>query len=1003
MHAFKFAHLPFSGEQDASSASSSAAANGLPLQNSGIPVLCPASELTATQPGSLTIPSPALASVGNHPVFPPLPPHVLQSSAVSNRFSLRPRSFQRASTFDNLRWDKDKPTLTVTLQSTAPATAASTANVSVKPVLQGSSSSWTKKPKALYMFAGIKRHSDVAHFLTQLGWEIFELDIILSRKHDLSQKKVQALWKSKIEANAFQALVVSPPCDTFTRVQFSNLLGPAPLRCFNEPRGYSWLVGARWTKANLGNILSDFALEMVLIQISLDPGLLFMEFPEDLGTIRNGINRGLRPASLWQWPLLETIRQSQNVNEAGILQSDYGADYLKPTRIMFKGRLEEGAHYPGPPQFDELGHYIGPIPQFSAASLGLRTLARTSSDTCFRTSGTAAWPSLLCKLAAKHLNTGWLAFLARLPLGKSFADFPMAASDFVEEGSTPAASVPPFVTFLPQSGFWVGGHGTPRQTYVLGKVKPFHDGAGLTSAGRWAAKDRQYPSGRRWDSLREDIYKLLTGHKTDDGKAWGSEGLQRALLQFCVTPKTAVFPEDLVLKGRDILKAWIKTQCSDFPTQEEDVTEGQPFTLSIIFHLLREMRDPDYGVFAEFKTGVTAGIASPLPRNPALFEEQTTWRLPEVFSDVSDAENYGSLEEHKDAVRKLFMEERAEGMMDFATPEVFFEKFKGRATVSSMAAILEKGGTKLRVLHDGTHTVHLNNRIRCRDKLRSPGVAEKHTQFRQRRADGQIVLSLLLDVSKAHRRVKIMGSEQGYLGCRLDNEHIWWNLVGTFGISSAAYWWARLIGGVIRLLHGLLGARWPLELLTYADAVEATAGNAQEREGITLVIFILLTLGVPMKLSKFRGGFQVEWVGLAIDNRLYSLGLSLSRATWVINWISEVVNSKSVETSNFAGGLGRLNFAAAALLYERPWLGPLYSWSSTIQLSGVHSASVPWGVKFILFWLAKRLSGKARLMVTPSLPTDFGFLFKCDAKAEDGRATIGGWECLNNCPPGKAR
>ena len=904
--------------------------------------------------------------------------------------------------YSNVSWIKES--------STGAAVTAKTSNtVSAEPsVTRASASTTTLRPKALYMFAGPKRRGDVSQFLRAWRWEIIELDILLHASHDLSARKNQETWRRRTENNEFTAIVISPPCDTFTRVMFSNTNGPAPLRCFDEPRGYSWLMGARLQKAKLGNILTDFTMEILLIQLNKAPGLIFVEFPEDLGSIRNGPNKGVRPASIWQWPPMSKIRSLPGVTEAGILQSDFEAGYLKPTRVMFKGQLAPATFYPGPPTFDAEGNYLGPIPHKNAQSLGLITLARQKSDSTFRTTGTAAWPPKLCKWAADSLHLAYTNFLAeelKQPM------VPSTASDIVggdttavyKDTTTDLNRSTTFETVVPQFEFWNGGVGPPRQTYMLGKSKAFNDGAGLTSPGRWPAKSRVYPPGRRWDLLRTDLLQLLLDFEPTRDKPLGRDGIQRLLLQLAVTPKQDIFPEALLLKGRNLFKSWICSQCSDFNAEEEDFAPGQPFALGIISALLREMGDPDFALFTQLKTGVSPGIASPLPHNPVMFELQTSWRLPELFSDCTEAENYASVEEHKLKVKALFEEEREQGMMNCLPKEVFFERFKGRSTVSSMAAILERGGTKLRVLHDGTHTVGLNNRIRCRDKLRSPGVAEKFSQFRERRKKGQIVISLLMDVTKAHRRVKIVEAEQGYLGCKLEEHEVWFNLVGTFGIASAAYWWARLFGGLVRLLHGLLGPRWVLELLAYADDLEATAGNENEREGIVMIVFVLSILGCPLKPSKFRGGFQVEWIGLAIDNRLYALGLSLSRAQWCINWSKEVINSKTVETSNFAGGLGRLNFAAQALLYERPWLGPLYSWSSTTQLSGLRSACVPWGIKFFLYAISKRLAEGERLMITPSLPADHGFLFKSDAKAEGGRATIGGWECRGGCPASKAR
>ena len=249
-----------------------------------------------------------------------------------------------------------------------------------------------------------------------------------------------------------------------------------------------------------------------------------------------------------------------------------------------------------------------------------------------------------------------------------------------------------------------------------------------------------------------------------------------------------------------------------------------------------------------------------------------------------------------------------------------------------------------------------------------PGVAENFVHLRERRDKSQIALSLLLDFGKAHRRVKILEDEQGLQGCRIEPGKIWTNLCGTYGMASAAYWFSRVSSGLIRLCHGLLGPRWPIEALLFADDLECTAANKLEREGIVLLVFLLSVLGSPLKLSKFRGGFQVEWIGLVIDNRLYALGLSLHRSNWIINWAEKVIGEKTVETHSFAGGVGRLKFSANAILHLKPWMGPLYAWSSTIQLTGKQVATTPWGIKLILLWVSKQLAKDLRLQITPTLP-----------------------------------
>ena len=47
------------------------------------------------------------------------------------------------------------------------------------------------------------------------------------------------------------------------------------------------------------------------------------------------------------------------------------------------------------------------------------------------------------------------------------------------------------------------------------------------------------------------------------------------------------------------------------------------------------------------------------------------------------------------------------------------------------------------------------------------------------------------------------------------------------------------------------------------------------------------------------------------------------RADWPENWLREVVIAGSVVARDTSQGLGRLGFAAIALDWERPFLGPL--------------------------------------------------------------------------------
>ena len=120
----------------------------------------------------------------------------------------------------------------------------------------------------------------------------------------------------------------------------------------------------------------------------------------------------------------------------------------------------------------------------------------------------------------------------------------------------------------------------------------------------------------------------------------------------------------------------------------------------------------------------------------------------------------------------------------------------------------------------------LNHRIRCLDKVRSPGAREKRYLLRFLKEHQCAALSVTGDISKAHRRFRHSPDEWGYLGCKASDAdaYVYVNCVGTFGVASAGYWWSRISGGGIRLMHHITGRRF-LELLLYVDDLEAVAGD----------------------------------------------------------------------------------------------------------------------------------------------------------------------------------
>eukprot|EP00974_Lingulodinium_polyedra_P102026 9881356-Lingulodinium_polyedra.AAC.1 len=86
-----------------------------------------------------------------------------------------------------------------------------------------------------------------------------------------------------------------------------------------------------------------------------------MEQPEGLGAIRGGPWDGQRPASMWQHPEVNKLCGEPNMRTVGFLQSDFGAPYAKPTRLLLSDHFQQDPRMPiGPPFFSSQGRYLGP-------------------------------------------------------------------------------------------------------------------------------------------------------------------------------------------------------------------------------------------------------------------------------------------------------------------------------------------------------------------------------------------------------------------------------------------------------------------------------------------------------------------------------------------------------------------------------------------------------------------------------------------------------------------
>ena len=124
---------------------------------------------------------------------------------------------------------------------------------------------------------------------------LFEFDIERSPEHDLTRDQ---LWKriSDLLKEGY-ILIVSPPCNTFSRARFQWLRhpGPRPLRNVNWPKGLPWLSSKNKAVVEEANSFL-FRCNSACLLCHQCGGKYFWEHPEDLGEVHSE-----HPASIWQW------------------------------------------------------------------------------------------------------------------------------------------------------------------------------------------------------------------------------------------------------------------------------------------------------------------------------------------------------------------------------------------------------------------------------------------------------------------------------------------------------------------------------------------------------------------------------------------------------------------------------------------------------------------------------------------------------------------------------
>lgn len=681
--------------------------------------------------------------------------------------------------------------------------------------------------RVLYLFAGEERKTSVASYLRALtekkGWrlEIEEVDIRRSPQQDLSVTDFQDRIIARVSSGEFHAVICTPPCSTWTRVRMANLRGPPPLRSKEYPWGFPWVSNRHKHQLELGNELVRFAIRVwaaAANRCTAQDGVqifVFGEHPEDLGAvIREEDKLLLIPSSIWQLPEVRSlISPSSSLQTVAINQCCWGAPWRKPTRLVSTSKVVLSWGPNGWPTFDSTGFYEGPMERDACQCSQLKSLARKSNEEVFRTTGTDVYPPALDKAIAEALiehcqppkfppspTEGGQLKASTLNRGEdrnSIGKRPMEENKGERQGDKTA-----------KTGSGKPGWGSPIKCYYKGSHRTIHDGGGLCSPGRWPVECRHEMTEGRGGEMAAFCKSLFLKWILDTERT-KKDGVKEVFWSLA-GGKTRSSPfETWMVNARSDLDSKLSSMGLDGTRRAEDRESEVNFRR--LKAMLEASNDEDFDWLEEIsQKGARLGVDEDMPRVEAVFEKKEKWNLDftdEVFKDVF-ADNYESAKANEEDIKRQVMEEVDKGTILHMNMEEAKVKFKGRLAVAALGAVpKELGSSVVRIVHGGSYSVDVNHRIKVLDRMRFPTIDDAgglicHLEDEMEERGGGARLSVLYDVSRAHKLIPIQEEDWGYQAFRLPGEEhkdqVFVHTRGTFGIASAAYW---LGGRGLGLLH----------------------------------------------------------------------------------------------------------------------------------------------------------------------------------------------------------
>ena len=704
--------------------------------------------------------------------------------------------------------------------------------------------------------------------------ECEEWDICRSPDQDLLEEGRQQQLMERIAKGEFIATIMSPPCASWSRAPWANKWGPRPLRTVLHPWGLPWLEGQKLEKVASSNNMIRFCLRIIrLVQTLPNVGFL-LEHPENLGSVSSRPSPVVRPASIWELQEVQALTANQAFTVA-FYQCGLGAKSRKPTRFISNIPAFRELGVAQWPRLDYKGCYTGPLPPYCACGKTHSGLIKRSADDAFSTTEAASYPPQMDTFIAMAI---W-KFAQKLPpapsspfggpgtqerkekkgekggetqgqsekSGQGREQQPVGEDcqkdnhakrkreepketqekdegKVVAEAINTSEEVEGLISSARRAAFAErpGKLLAPIRVHYKGRVRSLCDGLGKCSPGVRPAGHRGSATSTKAKDLGRWFWAEV--EQIDRGMS-KSERLR--LISMLALGRMESSPFGTIIESlRNKMDA--KVASLGFDPRRQSGDRSTPINFRRVKAWAEAVEDEDCR-FLEglLSKGVPLGVRGEIPWISQVYDKKSKeekeegvmmWDEPEQPGDPRS--NYGSAISHMDQVREIVEAEMEKGWIKKMPKEEAEKRFGGDLQLASLGAVpKDPAWEEVRVVHDGTHGIAVNTQIRQPNRMPFPQFDDVEAAvgaLTEERPARRMLMAF--DIKAAHRLIPVQEEDWGLQSFRLDKEdEVFVNMVGTFGVASAAFWWGRAAAVVFRTFHRVLPPHLLFYLLLFAD------------------------------------------------------------------------------------------------------------------------------------------------------------------------------------------